>query len=147
MLAAIFSVIALVITYSVLSNLQVTNTQLIFNLEDPSMLVGTSETVRMFSSCLCSNKDQIKGNDDTDLKVRQWIAGVIDGDGNFHISKKGYVELSVVMEPRDIACLYKMKQRYGGSVKATSLLRAQKLYVFDYIIWLVFNMSLKMSMV
>ena len=57
-----------------------------FNLEDPSMLVGTSETVRMFSSCLCSKQEQIKGNDDTDLKVRQWIAGVIDGDGNFHIS-------------------------------------------------------------
>ena len=117
-------VIALVMIYSVLPNLQVTNAQLIFNLEDPSMLVGTSETVRMFSSCLCSNKDQIKGNDDTDLKVRQWIAGVIDGDGNFHISKKGYVELSVVMEPRDIACLYKMKQRYGGSVKATSHAKA-----------------------
>ena len=121
---AILSVIALVIIYSVLFNLQVTNAQLIFNLEDPSMLVGTSETVRMFSSCLCSNKDQIKGNDDTDLKVRQWIAGVIDGDGNFYISKKGYVELSVVMEPRDIACLYKMKQRYGGSVKATSHAKA-----------------------
>ena len=145
--SSIFCVIALVIIYSVLPNLQVTNAQMIFNFENLSMLVGTSETVRMFSSCLCSNKDQIKGNDDTDLKVRQWIAGVIDGDGNFHISKKGYVELSVVMEPRDIACLYKMKQRYGGSVKATSLLRAQKLYVFDYIIWLVFNMSLKMSMV
>jgi hypothetical protein len=124
----IFSVIALVIIYSVLLNLQVTNAQLIFNLEDPSMLVGTSETVRMFSSCLSSVakalKEHTKGNDDTDLKVRQWIAGVIDGDGNFYISKKGYVELSVVMEPRDIACLYKMKQRYGGSVKATSHAKA-----------------------
>ena len=86
------------------------------------MLVGTSEIVRMFSSCLSSKNEQ--GNDDTDLKVRQWIAGVIDGDGNFHVSKKGYVELSVVMEPRDIACLYKMKQRYGGSVKATSHAKA-----------------------
>lgn len=125
LLQAIFSVIALVIIYSVLPNLQVTNAQLIFNLEDPSMLVGTSETVRMFSSCLCSaKKEHSKGNDVTDLKVRQWIAGVIDGDGNFYISKKGYVELSVVMEPRDIACLYKMKQRYGGSVKATSHAKA-----------------------
>jgi len=34
------------------------------------------------------------------------------------------VELSVVMEPRDIACLYKLKQRYGGSVKATSHAKA-----------------------
>ena len=139
---SIFSVIALVIIFLVLPNLQVTNAQLIFNFEDPSMLVGTSETLRMFSSCLCSNKDQIKGNDVTDLKVRQWIAGVIDGDGNFHISKKGYVELSIVMEPRDIACLYKIKQRY-----LLKLLLMQKLYVFDYIIWLEFNTSLKMSMV
>ena len=116
------NVIALVIIYSVLSNPQVTNAQVIF-FEDPSMLVGTSETVRMFSTCLSKN-EHTKGNDDTDLKVRQWIAGVIDGDGNFHISKKGYVELSVVMEPRDIACLYKIKQRYGGSVKATSHAKA-----------------------
>ena len=93
--------------------------------EDPSMLVGTSETVRMFSTCLCSKNEYKKGNDEVkDLKFRQWIAGVIDGDGNFHISKKGYVELSVVMEARDIACLYKLKQRYGGSVKATSHARA-----------------------
>jgi uncharacterized protein (UPF0333 family) len=28
------------------------------------------------------------------------------------------------MEPRDIACLYKIKQRYGGSVKATSHAKA-----------------------
>ena len=124
----VISLVFLVIIYSVLSNPQVTNAQLILyliniNNEDPSMLVGTSETVRMFSTCLSKN-EHTKGNDDTDLKVRQWIAGVIDGDGNFHISKKGYVELSVVMEPRDIACLYKIKQRYGGSVKATSHAKA-----------------------
>lgn len=124
----VISLIFLVIIYSVLSNPQVTNAQLILyliniNNEDPSMLVGTSETVRMFSTCLSKN-EHTKGNDDTDLKVRQWIAGVIDGDGNFYISKKGYVELSVVMEPRDIACLYKIKQRYGGSVKATSHAKA-----------------------
>ena len=125
----VISLIFLVIIYSVLSNPQVTNAQLILyliniNNEDPSMLVGTSETVRMFSTCLCSKNEHYKGNDDTDLKVRQWIAGVIDGDGNFYISKKGYVELSIVMEPRDIACLYKIKQRYGGSIKATSHAKA-----------------------
>ena len=122
------SVFTLVIIYSVLSNPQVTNAQLIlkiFNFEDPSMLVGTSETVRMFSNYLCSKSEHKKGNDElNNLKIRQWIAGVIDGDGNFHVSKKGYVELSVVMEARDIACLYKFKQRYGGSVKATSHARA-----------------------
>jgi hypothetical protein len=124
-----YSIIALVMIYLVFSNLQVTKAQLIFDsqFENPSMWVGTSETVRMFSSCFCSKKEHNKGNDDTnlkDLKVRQWIAGVIDGDGNFYISKKRYVELSVVMESRDIACLFKLKQRYGGSVKSTSHAKA-----------------------
>ena len=120
----ILIVFALVIIYSVISYLQVTNAQSIFNFENSSMLLGTSETVRMFSSCLCSKNEHHIGNDETDIKVRQWIAGVIDGDGNFYISKKGYVELSVIMETRDIACLYKLKQRYGGSVKATSHAKA-----------------------
>ena len=72
----VISLIFLVIIYSVLSNPQVTNAQLIFYLfniinEDPSMLVGTSETVRMFSICLCLKNEHNKGNDDTHLKVRQ----------------------------------------------------------------------------
>nr|QNH92710.1 hypothetical protein [Wolfiporia cocos] len=91
------------------------------------MLLGTSKTVRMFSNCFSSIShlgNKARGNDDTDLKVRQWIAGIIDGDGSLYISKKGYVELCVVMEPRDSACLNKLKQRYGGSVKATSRAKA-----------------------
>ena len=104
--------VILVIIYSLLYNPQVTNALIDIN-NNTSMLVGTSETVCVSSICLTK-----KGNDD--IKFRQWITGLIDGDGNFHISRKGYVELSVVTEPRDIATLYKLKTRYGGSVKATS---------------------------
>lgn len=106
----------------VLFYLQVTNAQLISHLFllDPSMLVGTSEAVRMFSTCFKLDREI----DDPDLKDRQWIAGIIDGDGNFYVSKKGYVEFSIVMEPRDIACLLKIQQRYGGSVKTTSHAKA-----------------------
>ena len=113
----IFLVFHLVLFYP-----QVTNAQLIFHLFplDPSMLVGTSEAVRMFSTCFKLDRE----NDDPDLQDRQWIAGIIDGDGNFYVSKKGYVEFSIVMEPRDIACLLKIQQRYGGSVKATSHAKA-----------------------
>ena len=77
-----------------------------------SMLVGSSETVRVFST-----NQNLQEND---LKIRQWIAGVIDGDGYFGVSKAGYCSLEIVMEPRDIACLYKIKNRYGGAIKATS---------------------------
>lgn len=105
-----------VIILEFLANPQVTNAQsnIDFFIYNPSMLVGTSETVRMLSIILTTRVVH------TDKKVAQWVAGLIDGDGNFHISKKGYVELSVVIEVRDIACLYKLKQLYGGSIKATS---------------------------
>ena len=55
-----------------------------------------------------------------DLKVRQWVAGIIDGVGYFGISKQGHSYLEVVMETRDVACLMKIKNRYGGSVKPNS---------------------------
>lgn len=110
----LLNLIILVIIYFVLNNPQVTNAQELFIIlyDNLSMQVGTSETVCVLSICFGV------GIIDPDLKVRQWIAGLTDGDGNFNVSKKGYVEYSVVMEPRDIACLYKLKQRYGGSVKS-----------------------------
>ena len=124
--------VSLVIIFTVLYNPQVTNAQYIIelNFNNSSMLVGTSETVRVLSVCLIYSPAFLsnakaqrvgqQGSGKDDLKLCQWIAGVIDGDGNFYISKKGYVEFSVVMEPRDIACLHKLKSRYGGSVKITS---------------------------
>lgn len=112
-------VVVKVIIQEFLSNPQVTNAQSIIEFiylifYNPSMLVGTSETVCVLSIIASTG---IVGKD---KKLLQWVAGIIDGDGNFHISKKNYVELSVVMEPRDIACLYKLKNLYGGSIKATS---------------------------
>jgi hypothetical protein len=67
-----YGVFSIVMIYLDFYYLQVTNAQFIFNGEDTSMLVGTSETVRMFSSCqgLKFNKPQ-SGNGDNDLKFRQ----------------------------------------------------------------------------
>jgi hypothetical protein len=50
-------------------------------------------------------------------KFDEWLAGLIDGDGCFQLSKKGYASLEIVMELRDKHCLYQIKQKYGGSVK------------------------------
>jgi len=52
--------------------------------------------------------------------LNQWLAGLIDGDGCFQLSKKGYASLDIVMETRDKHCLYQVKQRFGGSVKLRS---------------------------
>uniref|UniRef100_UPI002237C501 LAGLIDADG endonuclease n=1 Tax=Ramaria rubella TaxID=113071 RepID=UPI002237C501 len=50
----------------------------------------------------------------------QWLAGLIDGDGCFQLSKKGYASLEIVMQTRDKNCLYQIKQKFGGSVKLRS---------------------------
>ncbi len=51
------------------------------------------------------------------IKFNQWLAGVIDGDGCFQITKKGYTSLEITMEVRDKHCLYQVKDKFGGAVK------------------------------
>lgn len=53
-------------------------------------------------------------------KFNEWLAGLIDGDGCFLLSKKGYASLEIVAQLRDKRCLYIIKQRYGGAVKLTA---------------------------
>jgi hypothetical protein len=52
-----------------------------------------------------------------DSKFNEWLAGIIDGDGCFLLSKKGYASLEIVMQLRDKRILYLIKQKYGGAVK------------------------------
>jgi hypothetical protein len=52
-----------------------------------------------------------------DKKFNQWLAGLIDGDGCFQLSKKGYASLEIVSHIRDKNCLYQIKQKFGGAVK------------------------------
>ncbi len=61
-----------------------------------------------------SSKHNIKSNNNS---FNEWLAGLIDGDGCFQLSKKGYASLEIVMELRDKHCLYQIKQKFGGSVK------------------------------
>ena len=50
-------------------------------------------------------------------KFNQWLAGLIDGDGYFAFSKKGYASFEITMDIRDKACLYLIKDKFGGSLK------------------------------
>lgn len=64
---------------------------------------------------MSSKTDQIE-----DRSFNEWLAGLIDGDGCFQLSKKGYASLEIVMEIRDKHCLYLVKQKFGGAVKVRS---------------------------
>jgi LAGLIDADG endonuclease len=45
-----------------------------------------------------------------------WLAGLIDADGGFYISKAGYVSCEITMHTREIETLYYVAQRCGGKV-------------------------------
>lgn len=50
----------------------------------------------------------------------EWVAGLIDGDGCFLLTKKGYASLEVTMDIRDEHALQILKNVYGGSIKLRS---------------------------
>lgn len=68
---------------------------------------------------LTSSFEKIKSKNlkPEDQKFNQWLAGLIDGDGCFQLSKKGYASLEIVAHIRDKNCLYQIKQKFGGAVK------------------------------
>jgi len=53
-----------------------------------------------------------------DICFNEWFGGLIDGDGEFIISKKGHASLKIVMSVLDKSALYAIKHKYGGSVKS-----------------------------
>jgi hypothetical protein len=56
----------------------------------------------------------------TNIKWKEWLSGLIDGDGCFQLSKKGYASLEITMDIRDEHALQIIKNVYGGSIKLRS---------------------------
>ena len=65
-----------------------------------------------------------KGSSDINKRFKQWLAGLIDGDGCFTYSKKGYAGLEITMDIRDERALQAVKNVYGGSIKLRSNAKA-----------------------
>lgn len=90
-----------------------------------SKLVGISEAIRLiliYSSFY--NSTHIKNYSSTsyinDKGFNQWLAGVIDGDGHFILTKKGSYRLYIVMDIRDKDALYQILHKFGGSIRPIS---------------------------
>jgi hypothetical protein len=82
---------------------------------------------RNMSTSINTNSLDNKITDSEDLSFRQWLAGLIDGDGYFLLSKNGYNSCEITMDTRDKKVLYLIQHRYGGSVKQIS-----NAYAFKY---------------
>ena len=65
-----------------------------------------------------NNTDNL--NDLAFLAFKEWLAGLIDGDGYFLLSKNGYNSCEITMDTRDKKVLYLIQHKYGGSVKQVS---------------------------
>lgn len=81
-------------------------------------LAGSSETIRKLS-----------------VKEREWLAGIIDGDGNLDIQnlknyniKRTLKQIRITQHPRDSKILYKVKDLLGGKIRSKGKL---------YIIWTI----------
>ena len=107
-----FSVSCLLGTSKVKSLLNIKNSQVTKALNS---LVGTSETIRLLNI----NIKTFHSKNST-LKWCEWLAGLIDGDGCFQLSKKGYASLEITMDIRDEHALQIIKNVYGGSIKLIS---------------------------
>lgn len=90
-------------------------------------LVGTSEAIRLLNKNIIfpwpgpgAQAIHKLSFSERDLKFKQWLAGLIDGDGCFTLSKKGYAGLEITMDIRDERALQAVKNVYGGSIKLRS---------------------------
>ena len=86
-----------------------------------SSLVGTSEAIRLLSKVRHSFSSNAAGKTCSKKKIFcEWLAGLIDGDGSFLLTKKGYASFELTMDIRDEHCLNIIKNKYGGSIKLRS---------------------------
>ena len=85
---------------------------------------------KFFSSFLCPAELEYNVvsnyNNSDSLKFNEWLAGMIDGDGYFLLTKKGYVSCEICMDVRDKKALYLVLHKYGGSIKPVSGAKALK---------------------
>ncbi len=83
------------------------------------MGLGTSEAIRLSSSKVNNNI------------FKEWLGGLIDGDGCFQLSKKGYASLEITKDLKDEHALAIIKQKYGGSIKQRSGVSAVRYRLHD----------------
>lgn len=77
-----------------------------------SHLVGTSETTRATSYCK------------KETRFNQWLAGLIDGDGTFQVSKAGYSSCEITVALADERMLRIIQNKLGGAIKPRSGVQA-----------------------
>lgn len=92
------------------------NNQQVTNRLFRKSVVGTPEAVCPPSSPFFPKNLKFTSRQ-KNLYWNQWLAGLIDGDGCFQVSQKGYCSLEITVSLKDVRALAEIKQKCGGSLK------------------------------
>lgn len=97
----------------------------LFNLEDMnsnnSNINSNSKINNKFNSnCKVNSSNNSSNNSNDDKRFNEWLAGIIDGGGNFIISKSGSYSCEIIMYFKDEHTLMSIKNKLGGSIKKRS---------------------------
>lgn len=87
-----------------------------------SLVFSRKMSTSINTNCLDNSNTQNLKN----LAFKEWLAGLIDGDGYFLLSKNGYNSCEITMDARDKKVLYLIQHMYGGTVKQISNAHAFK---------------------
>lgn len=78
--------------------------------------MGSLETTRATTTLIDNEK----------LDWLDWLAGLIDGDGYFNVSKAGYTSCEIVLHKKEVQTLYKISAMFGGSITPRIGVRAER---------------------
>jgi hypothetical protein len=70
-------------------------------------------TKKVYSRIFTRNISTSINNNTKNLAFKEWLAGIIDGDGYFLLSKNGYNSCEITMDTRDKKVLYLIQQQYS----------------------------------
>ena len=107
-----------------LSFYSILNYNLFYNIliNNNRFLQNHSQNIKFIS--VTTDKDSLNNkidlSSDNNESFNEWLAGLIDGDGYFLLTKKGYVTCEITMDIRDQMALYEIVHKYGGSIRKIS---------------------------
>ncbi len=83
-------------------------------------------TVRYFTGkpFKASNPNPNYNHLKTDTNILNWLAGLIDGDGSFLVSKSGYTSCEITLHENEVETAEFIREIFGGSVQARKGVKA-----------------------
>jgi ubiquinol-cytochrome c reductase cytochrome b subunit len=82
--------------------------------------MSTNINTNSLDGCTRCTKNVYYNSKSKSVVFREWLAGLVDGDGYFSSPKNGYNKFEITMDARDKKVLDLIKLKYGGSVKQIS---------------------------